>query len=163
MTSGSATLWVGAMTEPDINQRKDLAERTAEVLRGALREGVVPGGGVALLACRPVLRQCLAASSDPNERAAYRILIRALEEPARTIIANAGWDAAEVLAGINKLVPRCGFDVISGEIVNMPDAGIIDSAGATRLALISAVNTAALALTTGAVVHHRKPNQQIEP
>jgi chaperonin GroEL len=163
ITTGSATLWVGAVTEHEINQRKDLAERTAEVLRGALREGAVPGGGVGLLACREGLRQCRQASRDPDERMAYEILIRALEEPTRTIIANAGEDAAEVMAAIKLAGPGYGYDVEAGQVVHMAEAGIMDSAAAVRLALINAVSTAAIALTTDVVVHHKRPISQIEP
>ncbi len=163
LTGGSATLWVGAMTEPEINLRKDLAERTAEALRGARREGVLPGGGVALLGCRPVLRRGQTASTDPDEKAAYSILLRASEEPARTIIANAGWDAAEVMAAINRAGPGSGFDVEAGEVVDMVQAGILDSAGVMRLAVISAVTTAALTLSLGAVVHRMRLRREVTP
>jgi chaperonin GroEL len=163
LTTGSATLWVGATTEPELLLRKDLAQRTAEVVRGALREGVLPGGGVALLACRPALRRRRNDSRDPDERAAYEILMRALEEPARTIIANAGEDAAEVMASINQAGPGFGFDVHAGRVADMVEAGIVDSASVTRQVMINAVSTAAIALTTDIVVHHKHPISQIEP
>jgi chaperonin GroEL len=77
LLGGSATLWVGAATERTLEARKELAERTAEVLRGAIREGVVPGGGAALLACRPAIADRLARADDPDERAACGILLEA--------------------------------------------------------------------------------------
>jgi len=163
LTSGSATLWVGARTEPELNRRKALAVRTAEVLRGALREGVVPGGGVSLLACRPALRRCRAASRDPDERAAFSILLEAVEEPARTIIANAGWSVDEIMASINRSASGYGLDVERGEIINMAQAGILDSAGTVRLAMINAVAGAALTLATDVMIHRDRHFYETQP
>ena len=159
LLGGSATLRIGAATEVELNTRKELAERTAEAVRGAIRDGVLPGGGAALLACRPALRQKLAQSSDPDERASYRILIRALEEPLRTIVANAGFNADEIMAEIKSAGPGRGFDVTSEKVVDMAQAGVLDVATVQKAAVHSAIAGAALALTTDVLVHHKKPQE----
>ncbi len=153
LVGGSATLWIGAATEAELEPRKALAERTAESLRAALIEGALPGGGAALLACRKALRECMASAATVDERAAYRILSRAVEAPARTIIANAGADLAAAMSQIEAAPPGYGYDVEGGGVVNMLETGILDVAAVTRLALTSAVSAATMALTTGALVH----------
>jgi chaperonin GroEL len=153
LMGGSATLWVGGVTEIEIERRKELADRTADALRGAIVEGVLPGGGVSLLACRPALQQMADQSTDPDERAAYRILVRALEEPIRTILTNAGHDASEVMAEIKQAGTGYGFDVRSGQVVDVAQAGILDAASVQKEAVHSAVAGAALALTVDVLVH----------
>lgn len=162
LMGGSATLWVGGLTETEITARKELAQRTADALRGTIMEGVLPGGGVALLACRPALQKLLDQSTDADERAAYRILIRALEEPIRTILTNAGYDASEVMAEIKRAGPGYGFDVRSGKIVNAVEAGILDAAAVQKEAMHSAIAGAALALTVDVLVQRRYPPQSFE-
>jgi chaperonin GroEL len=163
LMGGSATLRVGGATEPEIQARKELAERTADALRFAVRAGVVPGGGVALLACRPALQQRLSQSRDTDERAAYGILIKALEAPIRAILTNAGQDASEVLAQIRLAGPGHGLDVRSSQVVDMAQAGIWDAAAVLQEAVHSAVVSAALAVTTDVLVHHKKPAEAMQP
>ena len=157
LMGGSATLWVGGATELEITARKELAERTANALRGAAREGVLPGGGVSLLACRPALQQMLAQSTERDERAAYGMLIKALEEPTRTIIANAGYDASEIMAEIKLAGPGHGFDVRSEQVVDMAQAGVLDVATVQKAAVHGAIAGAALALTIDVLIHRKKP------
>jgi len=159
LMGGTAVLWVGGATELQIETRKGLAERTANALRGAVREGVVPGGGVALLACRPALQQMLAQSTEGDERAAYVILMKAMEEPIRTIIANAGYDASEIMAEVKLTGPGHGFDVKSEQLVDMAQAGIFDVAAVQRAAVHGAIAGAALALTIDVLIHHKKPEE----
>ncbi|MCP4621754.1 MAG: hypothetical protein GY844_35565, partial [Bradyrhizobium sp.] len=147
LMGGSATLWVGGATELEIDERKARAERTSDALRGAIMEGVLPGGGVSLLACRPALQKMLDQSTDADERAAYRILIKAMETPIRAILSNAGYDASEMMAEIRHAGAGKGFDVRSGQIVDVAEAGIFDAANVQRAAVRSAVAGAALALT----------------
>jgi chaperonin GroEL len=153
LLGGSATLWIGAATESAMETRKVLAERTAESLRAALVEGALPGGGSALLACRPALRQCAAHAASSDEKAAYRILAAAVEAPARAIIQNAGGNLAQAMAGIDAAPRGYGYDVETGQVCDMAVAGVLDVATVTRLALSSAVSAAAMALTTDALVH----------
>lgn len=163
LLGGSATLWVGGATEPEIAARKERAERTAEALRGAMMEGVLPGGGVALLACHPALQRMLDRATDPDERTAYRILIKALEEPTRTILANAGYDASEIMAEIRQAGPGYGFDVRCGQVVDMAQSGIFDVAAAQKEAVRAAVASAALALTIDVLVHRQRRLQATTP
>jgi len=162
LMGGSATLWVGGASELDIQARKELAERTSDAVRGAIMDGILPGGGVALLACRPALRRVLDHSADPDQRAACRILIEALEQPTRTIIANAGHDASEVMGEIKHAGPGCGFDVRSAQVVDVAQAGIFDVASVVREAVHSAIAGAALALTVDVLVHHKQPKEAVE-
>jgi chaperonin GroEL len=153
LRGGSATLWIGGATELDIETRKELAERTAASVRAAMLEGVVPGGGVALLACRPALQQMSAQSDDPDERAACRILIKALAEPFRTIAANAGYDASEVMAEVRLAGPGHGFDALTGQVVEVMEAGIYDPAIVLKSAVYAALTTASMALTVDVLIH----------
>lgn len=162
LMGGSATLWVGGATELEIEARKALAQRTSDALRGAIMAGVVPGGGVSLLACRPALQHMLDQSMDPDECAAYRILLKALEAPIRTILANAGCDASEVMAEIKLAGAGRGFDVRCGQITDMAEAGIFDAANVQGAAVRSAVAGAALALTVDVLIHSKTPKQSLE-
>jgi chaperonin GroEL len=167
LMGGAATLWVSGMTKTEVEARKELAERTSSALRGAIREGVVPGGGVSLLACQPVLQALIDAHAtsdcpEADERAAYRILLRALAEPIRTIIANAGYDPSEVLAEIKLAGPGHGFDANAQQVVDVIDAGILDVAAVQKAIVHSAVASAALALTTDVLIHRKKPPEALE-
>ena len=156
-------IWIGGNTEAEVNVRKELAEHTIEAVRGALLAGVVPGGGTALLDCRPALRARLKAATASEERAAYRILIRALEEPARTIIANAGFDVDEVMAEIRQAGRGHGFDVEAEQVVPMASRGVLDSGSALKAAVKLAVLSAGIALTADVLVHHKKPVEATNP
>ena len=156
LLGGSATLWVGGATELEIEQRQEVAKRTAAAVRGAIMEGVVPGGGVALLACQPALRQRLDGSTDTDARAAYRILLQALEAPTRTITANAGFDPSEAMAHIKLAGPGHGFDVTAGQVVDMSQAGIYDATSVQKAAVYAAIASAGLALTIDVLVHRKE-------
>lgn len=162
LLGGSATLWIGGSTELDINARKELAERTAAAIRGAMMEGVVPGGGVGLLACRPVLQEMMARTMDTDERAAYQILQTALAEPLRTIVRNAGYDPSDVLAQLNLAGPGHGFDVTTGQVVDVAEAGLYDACSVQKLAVYSAVASAAQALTVDVMIHRKQQTQHAE-
>ena len=163
LMGGSATVWIGAMTETELEGRKELAKRTASAIRGAVHEGVVSGGGVALLNCRPAIQKLLNQAVNPDERAAYRILLKGLEAPFRTIVANAGHDDREMMAEVKLAGPGYGFDVQSRQVVDMLKAGILDVAAVQRAAARSAISGAALALTIDVVVQHKKPPESYEP
>ncbi len=107
ISGGAATLWIGGNTPGHVDARKETAENTARSVRGALQHGVLPGGGAALLACRPLLQERAAHSADPDERAAYRILATAVMAPVRALLENAGVEPAEMLAGLE--ARRTGF------------------------------------------------------
>ena len=157
LMGGSATLWVGAATEPEIEIRKSAAERAARAVRMAVREGVLPGCGLALLNVRPMLERRLEAATEPDERAALGILLDALAAPTRAIYENAGHDASEIMARLAFAGPGTGFDVLRGEVVDLRAAGILDCASVVRLSTRNAIATAALALSIDVLVHHREP------
>ncbi len=157
LLGGSATLWIGGATELEIEARRELAKRTAAATREAMMEGVVPGGGVALLACRSALKQMLDQSAAPDGRAAYHILMKAMEAPFRAIVANAGYDASEVRAETKLAGPGYGFDVISEQVTDMAQAGIYDAAIVQKSAVYAAITSAAQALTIDVLIH--RPEQ----
>jgi chaperonin GroEL len=134
-----------------------LAGRTAEAMRGAIRDGILPGGGVALLACRPILLKKKQAAEDGDERMAYHILLKGIEAPIRTLIENAGFKPDEEIARIGLAGPGHGFDVIRNEVVDMVKAGIYDSAAVIKNGTFSAIHGAALALTVDVLVHRKDP------
>lgn len=163
LMGGSATLWVGGLSEQEIKVRKEVAERTADALRGVARAGVIPGGGAWLLRCRPALQRLLDESTHPDEQAAYRILLRALEEPMRTIIENAGFSVDEVMARVKLAGPGYGFDVKAEQVADMKEAGVLDAAAVQWAAVRSGIQTAALALTIDVLVHRKKPVESVNP
>lgn len=162
LLGGAITLWVGGQSQPEISARKALAERTALALREAYQDGVVPGGGTAFLRCRDELAQQLSAHDD-EARAAYRILIEALAAPARTLWRNAGYDPGEVTSDLLHASSETTFDVISGQVVDVREAGILDSAPVLKACIRNAVGSAALALTIDSVVHLARPEMVGEP
>jgi chaperonin GroEL len=155
LLGGSATLYVGGSTELEIEQRQEVAKRTAAALRGAIMEGVLPGGGLALLACQPALQRKLDESQEPDARAAYRILLKTTEAPMRAITANAGYDPSEVLAHVKLAGPGHGFDVTTGQVADMAQAGIYDVTSVLKAAVYAAIASAGLALTVDVLVHHK--------
>jgi chaperonin GroEL len=163
LMGGSATLRVGGVTRTEADERKELAKRTGEAMRAAIRRGALPGGGVALWACRSSLTERLDKSSESNERAAHRILLRALEEPIRTIIRNTGYDPGEVLAHLKLAGSGYGFDARSGHIVNVIEAGILDVADVQQKAVEAAIRSAALALTVDVLVHRKNFKRAMKP
>lgn len=161
LLGGSAVLKVSGVTKVDANVMQTLAERTAEALRSAMLDGVLPGGGMALLACRDALKR--ASAEDADERAAYLILQKALEAPACAIAMNAGYDAGVIMAQYQRSGVKTGFDVTRGEMVDMAQAGIYDSAAVVKTAVQTAIHTAALALTTDVLIQHRNPVESSAP
>ncbi|MBE0698187.1 MAG: hypothetical protein IH586_14805 [Anaerolineaceae bacterium] len=157
LLGGSAILHVGGATEAEIAVRKSLAERTAEAIRGAILKGVVPGGGMALMSCKPALREALASAVDPDESAAYRILINALDIPLRAISANAGISPDEVMAEIKYAGPGSGYDVRSRQITHIERTTLLDSAHVAQTAAYRSITAAALLLTVDVLLHHKKP------
>ena len=163
LMGSSVTLWVGGFTEPEINARKSLAQRAALTMRAAVQEGVVPGGGLALLNCRAALKRARAAACSDDEAAAYHILIEALSAPAHAIYRNAGYDPGEVIAKLMHENGDMGFDVVSGQVVNCCEAGILDSVQVLKTSVRNAIQTAGLALTIDSLVHLAEPEMVGKP
>ncbi len=153
---GAAAIDVGGLTETEMETRQELAKRTADALRGAIREGVLPGGGSALLACRPSLDKMLEDDNSVEARAAQRILSIALEAPFRTLMEISGNTPGKILAEVELAGPGYGFDIVSGEVCEMIPNGILDVATVQKQAVISAIRSAAMALTIDVLVHRKK-------
>ena len=161
LMGGSATLWIGGSSEPEIEARKALAETTANAMRAAVKDGVLPGGGQSLLACRPRLAMKLGGAADPDERAAYRIIYEALAEPARAIYENAGYEPGEIFGRLTGAGAGRGFDAVSGRLSE--NGALLDGAAVQKMALKNAVLTAGMALTIDVLVHHKTPDIAREP
>ncbi|MFC5848754.1 chaperonin GroEL [Deinococcus petrolearius] len=153
LSGGVAVIRVGAATETELKEKKHRYEDALSTARSAVEEGIVAGGGTTLLRVIPAVRKA-AESLTGDEATGARILIRALEEPARQIAANAGEEGSVIVnAVINSDKPRYGFNAATGEYVeDMVAAGIVDPAKVTRTALQNAASIGALILTTEAIV-----------
>jgi chaperonin GroEL len=163
LMGGAATLYITGISPSEITVKTELATRTVSTLQAALREGVLPGGGVALLNCRPALLKKMHSCTEADERAAYQILIKALEAPIRALLENAGLDASDVMADIRMAGPGFGYDVMAGKIVKMTESGIYDVTTATKGAVRAAISGASLALTTDVLLHRRTMVESMEP
>ncbi|KPL86861.1 chaperonin GroEL, partial [Ardenticatena maritima] len=155
LAGGVAIIRVGAATETELKEKKHRVEDALSATRAAVEEGIVPGGGVALLTAQKVLDDNLGLEGD--EATGVKIVRRALEEPLRQLAANAGLDGAVVVGEVRRLqaeknTPYIGFNVLTGEYVDMVKAGIIDPAKVTRSALLNAASIGAMILTTEALV-----------
>jgi chaperonin GroEL len=150
LAGGIAIIKVGAATETEMKEKKARVEDALNATRAAVEEGVVPGGGVALLRASESLAS-LKLSGD--EATGVSIVRRALEEPIRTIVANAGLEGAVVVEKVKALIPITrGFDAETERYVDMMQAGIIDPTKVERIALQHAASIAALLLTTEALI-----------
>ncbi|HTB71474.1 MAG TPA: chaperonin GroEL [Solirubrobacteraceae bacterium] len=155
LSGGVAVVKVGAATETEMKEKKHRVEDALQATRAALEEGIVPGGGVALLqASSAVSISDNGASVDgsDDERTGARIVLRALEEPLRQIAANAGLEGSVVVNDVRKAKKGQGLNAATNEIVDLVAAGVIDPAMVTRSALQNAASIAKNILTTEAIV-----------
>jgi chaperonin GroEL len=151
LAGGVAVIKVGAATETELKERKHRVEDALSATRAALEEGIVPGGGVALLHAQDDVASLL-DSLDGDERTGARIVHRALEEPIRQIAENAGADGSIVVDKVRTQGDSIGFNALSGEYEDLVAAGIIDPAMVTRSALQNAASIGSLIVATDVVV-----------
>jgi chaperonin GroEL len=150
LVGGVAVIKVGAATETELKEKKARVEDAMHATRAAVEEGIVPGGGVALIRCIPALDKL---KVDSEEQIGVNIVKRALEEPLRQIALNAGQEGAVIVGRVRESKEdNFGFDAENGEFGDMVKAGVIDPAKVTRLALQNAASIAGLMLTTEALV-----------
>ena len=165
LAGGVAIISVGAETEADMKQKKARVEDALHATRAAVEEGILPGGGVALLRCREAVEKARSAAKG-DERIGVDIVLRALDAPLRQIADNCGIDGSVVADEIRTKAENMGYDANAGKYVDMYKAGIIDPAKVVRTALSNAASIAALLLTTEALVTNLdkddKDKQQIE-
>jgi len=150
---------VGAATETELEEKKHRMEDALEATKAAVEEGILPGGGVALLNAAKTLEK-LEKELDGDEKVGVQILRRALEEPARQLAENAGLEGAVIVEKLKQEKPGVGFDVVQEKFVDMFEAGIIDPTKVTRSALQNAVSIAGMLLTTEALVAEIKEEKK---
>jgi chaperonin GroEL len=150
LAGGVAVVKVGAATETEMKEKKHRVEDALQATRAALEEGIVPGGGVALLNAVKSIK--LDGFGEPDERTGAQIIVRALEEPIRQLAYNAGLEGSVVVDQIRKGTKGHGLNVDTGEYEDLVKAGIIDPTMVTRSALQNAASIAKNILTTEAVV-----------
>ena len=150
LSGGVAVVKVGAATETEMKEKKHRVEDALQATRAALEEGIVPGGGVALLVAQKALN--IDVIEDADERTGARIVHRALEEPLRQISENAGLEGSVVVNDVRKADEGQGLNAANGEMVDLVAEGIIDPAMVTRSALQNAASIAKNILTTEAIV-----------
>jgi len=151
LAGGVAVIKVGAATETELKERKHRVEDALFATRAALEEGIVPGGGVALLHAQQAVAGLL-DSIGGDERTGARIIYRALEEPIRQIAENAGADGSVVVDKVRSQSDSIGFNALTGDYEDLVAAGIIDPAMVTRSALQNAASIGSLIVTTDVVV-----------
>jgi chaperonin GroEL len=165
LSGGVAVIKVGAATETELKERKHRVEDALSATRAAVEEGIVPGGGVALINALPALDTVVATG---DIKTGVNILRRALEEPLRGIAANAGLDGAVVIEMVRRAQkdtgnPLVGYDVMSEQYVDMVAAGITDPAKVTRSAVANAASIAGMILTTEALITDKPEEKSAAP
>ncbi len=150
LSGGVAVIKVGAATEIEMKEKKARVEDALHATRAAVEEGVVPGGGTALIRVQKALKDLEGANED--QTVGIRLLSRAIEEPLRQIVENAGEDAAVVLNAVKAGKGAYGYNAATGEYGDMLEAGILDPTKVTRLALQNAASVAGLLLTTEVMI-----------
>ena len=150
LAGGVAVLYVGAASEVEMKEKKDRVDDALHATRAAVEEGIVPGGGVALVRSKEAIKTVKAENKD--EQTGVEIVLRAIEEPLRTIVNNAGGEGSVVVAKVEAGEGDFGFNAKTDEYVNMFQAGIIDPTKVTRVALENAASVAGMILTTEAAI-----------
>jgi chaperonin GroEL len=149
LAGGVALIKVGAATEAAMKEKKDRVDDALHATRAAVEEGIVPGGGVALIRCQKAIDSL---NLEGDEKVGAQIIARAVEAPLRKLVDNAGLESALVIANVKKATGTNGYNVRTGEYVDMLKAGVVDPAKVTRSALQNAASIAGLLLTTDCMV-----------
>ena len=151
LSGGVAVIRVGAATEIEMKEKKDRVDDAQHATAAAIEEGILPGGGIALIRCIPDVLS-LTQQLDGDEKTGARIIARALSSPLRQIVENAGLEGALILQEVEKLETNKGFDAREGKYVDMVMTGILDPTKVVRCAFENAVSIASMLLTTEAIV-----------
>jgi chaperonin GroEL len=150
LAGGVAVIRVGAATETEMKEKKDRIDDALSATRAAVEEGIVAGGGVALLRAQKAVQEL---KLEGDEALGVQIISKAIEEPLRIIAQNAGYDASVIVNRVRSETGNMGFDAKTGEFVDMVAAGIIDPAKVTRSAIQNAASISGLLLTTEATIY----------
>jgi chaperonin GroEL len=162
LSGGVAVIQVGAATETELKERKLRIEDALAATRAAVEEGIVPGGGTALINAIPAVEKLLSTVSG-DEKTGINIILRALEEPVRQIAANAGLEGSVIVEHVKTKEIGVGFDALNEKYVSMIEAGIVDPTKVTRSALQNAASVSAMVLTTEGVVADEEEEQDMPP
>ncbi len=157
LAGGVAVIKVGAPTETELNEKKHRMEDALEATKAAVDEGILPGGGTALINAAKALD---GLKLDGDEQVGVNILRKAIEAPLRQLADNAGYEGAIIVEKVREQKPGVGFDVLSGDYRDMFEAGIIDPKKVTRSALQNAVSIAGMLLTTDVLVAEIKEKEE---
>jgi chaperonin GroEL len=152
LAGGVAVLKVGAATEMAMKEKKDRVEDAMHATRAAVEEGVVPGGGVALIRARQAMQARGLKDDNPDQNIGIDIVQRAMEQPLREIVANAGVEPSVVVNKVKENAGRFGYNAQTGEYGDMMEMGIIDPTKVVRVALQNAASVAGLMITTEAMI-----------
>ncbi|MEL7020432.1 MAG: TCP-1/cpn60 chaperonin family protein, partial [Bacteroidota bacterium] len=158
LAGGVAVLYVGAATEVEMKEKKDRVDDALHATRAAVEEGIVPGGGVALIRASKVLRNMKGANDD--ETIGVDIVRKALEAPLRTIANNAGAEGSVVLQNVLNRKDANGYNARTGKYENLKKAGVIDPTKVTRIALENAGSIAGMVLMTECVINDQ-PTEEV--
>jgi chaperonin GroEL len=150
LAGGVAVIKVGGATEIEVKEKKDRVDDALHATRAAVEEGIVPGGGVALIRVKQAIQNVKGNNADQD--AGVKIVLRALEEPLRQIVANAGDEASVVVARVAEGTGNFGYNAAVGEYGDLVESGVLDPTKVTRTALQNAASIAGLLLTTDATV-----------
>lgn len=158
LSGGAANFEVGGLTRPEMENKRNTVKRTEATLRAAVRSGLLPGGGSALLACQKPLEDLAESLTEEDENTAVRILVRALQAPLEALIENSGLEVPPIL---NKIKAQhqngFGYDLQRHEFGDMIELGVVDVADVVKDAVRTAVKSAALALTVDVIIHKKDP------
>lgn len=154
LAGGVAVLYVGAPSEVEMKEKKDRVDDALSATRAAVAEGIVPGGGVAYMRCVAALENFHGDNDDENT--GIQIVKRAIEEPLRQIVANAGLEGAIIVQNVKDGKGDYGYNARTGKYENFFESGVIDPAKATRVALENAASIAGMFLTTECVIAEKK-------
>ena len=160
LAGGVAVLYVGAASEVEMKEKKDRVDDALHATRAAVEEGIVPGGGVALVRAISAIN---VEGSNLDETTGIKIVKRAIEEPLRQIVANAGGEGSVIVAKVSEGSGDFGFNAKNDEYVNMYEAGIIDPTKVVRVALENAASVAGMLLTTECVITEVKKDEPAMP
>ncbi|MDO4763139.1 MAG: chaperonin GroEL [Flavobacteriaceae bacterium] len=161
LAGGVAVLYVGAASEVEMKEKKDRVDDALHATRAAVEEGIVAGGGVALVRAIASLENLSGTNQD--EQTGIKIVKRAIEEPLRQIVANAGGEGSVIVAKVAEGSGDFGYNAKTDEFVNMLEAGIIDPTKVTRVALENAASVAGMLLTTECVITEIKKDEPAMP
>jgi chaperonin GroEL len=152
LSGGVAVIQVGAATETELKEKKHRIEDALSATRAAVQEGMIPGGGSSLVHAIKAIEKLASETKNPDEKVGVDIIRRSLEEPLRQIAENAGFEGSVEVNRVKLAAPGQGFDAMSGDLVDMVKAGIVEPFKVTRSALQNAASIGALILTTETLI-----------